>query len=68
MENYEQSKMLDKVMNNDELHTKIKYLQEDLRMWRDKNQKLEQAFEKDQETRQNQMLKMKEMEMKNLQY
>jgi hypothetical protein len=30
---------------------KIKSLMEDLRMWKDKNQKIETAFEKDKETR-----------------
>jgi len=31
---------------------------EDLRMWKDKNQKLEQAFVKDKETRESQLEKM----------
>ena len=31
---------------------KIKALMEDLRMWKDKNTKIEEAFAKDEETRQ----------------
>jgi len=38
---------------------------EDLRMWKDKNQKLEQAFVKDKETRESQLEKMKALEEKN---
>jgi hypothetical protein len=38
---------------------------EDLRMWKDKNAKLEAAFEKDKETRNNQLAKMKTLEEKN---
>lgn len=41
---------------------------EDLRMWKDKNAKLEYAFEKDKETRQNQIEKMKDLETKNKVY
>ena len=41
---------------------------EDLRMWKDKNFKLENAFEKDKETRQNQIEKMKTLEEKNKKY
>jgi len=54
-ENVEQGKTLDKVTNGQEYQSKIKSLMEDLRMWKDKNQKLEAAFEKDNETRQNQL-------------
>lgn len=67
-QNHEQGKMLDKVTNSEEHQIKIKYLMEDLRMWKDKNAKLELAFEKDKETRQNQMEKMKSLEEKNKQY
>lgn len=38
---------------------------EDLRMWKDKNAKLEQAFEKDKETRLNQQEKIKTLEERN---
>ena len=38
---------------------------EDLSMWKDKNQKLEQAFVKDKETRESQLEKMKALEEKN---
>ena len=41
---------------------------EDLRMWKDKNTKLEQAFEKDKETRLNQQEKIKSLEERNRQY
>jgi hypothetical protein len=41
---------------------------EDLRMWKDKNQKLEQAFVKDKETRESQLEKMKALEEKNKKY
>jgi len=69
LEHFEQGKTLDKVVNSeDHHHNKIKYLMEDLRMWRDKNNKLEAAFEKDKETKQNQMLKMQEIAEKNNKY
>ena len=54
LQNFEQGKTLDKVVNSEEHQNKIKYLMEDLRMWKDKNLKLAQAFEKDKETRVNQ--------------
>ena len=38
---------------------------EDLRMWKDKNSKLETAFEKDKETRLNQQEKIKSLEERN---
>ena len=38
---------------------------EDLRMWKDKNAKLEQAFVKDKDTRESQIKKMKTLEEKN---
>jgi len=38
---------------------------EDLRMWKDKNSKLEAAFEKDKETRLNQQEKIKSLEERN---
>ena len=38
---------------------------EDLRMWKDKNQKLEMAFEKDKESRDAQIVRMKMLEEKN---
>lgn len=41
---------------------------EDLRMWKDKNAKLEAAFTKDKETRQNQMEMIKTLEEKNKKY
>jgi len=41
---------------------------EDLRMLKDKNQKLEQAFVKDKETRESQLEKMKALEEKNKKY
>ena len=37
-------------------------------MWKDKNQKLDQAFEKDKETRQFQVEKIKTLEVKNKKY
>ena len=37
-------------------------------MWKDKNQKLEQAFVKDKETREYQLEKMKALEEKNKKY
>ena len=51
VENIEQGKTLDKWTNVQEYQAKIKTLMEDLRMWKDKNQKIEYAFEKDKETR-----------------
>jgi hypothetical protein len=41
---------------------------EDLRMWKDKNQKIEMAFEKDKETREMQVEKIKDLEEKNKKY
>ena len=41
---------------------------EDLRMWKDKNAKLEQAFVKDKDTRERQVKKMKTLEEKNKQF
>ena len=41
---------------------------EDLRMWKDKNQKLESAFEKDKESRDAQVQRMKTLEEKNKQF
>ena len=41
---------------------------EDLRMWKDKNAKLEQAFVKDKDTRESQIKKMKTLEEKNKQF
>ena len=41
---------------------------EDLRMWKDKNAKLEQAFVKDKDTRESQIKKMKALEEKNKQF
>lgn len=41
---------------------------EDLRMWKDKNHKLETNFERDKETRNNQLAKMKTLEQKNQQF
>ena len=38
---------------------------EDLRMWKDKNTKLEMAFEKDKESRDAQIVRMKTLEEKN---
>lgn len=67
-QNIEQGKTLDKVTNSQEYQNKIKYLMEDLRMWKDKNAKLEAAFEKDKETRNNQLAKMKTLEEKNKQF
>ncbi len=37
-------------------------------MWKDKNQKLDQVFEKDKETRQYQIEKIKSLETKNKEY
>ena len=68
MENIENGKALDKVTNGQEYQNKIKYLIEDLRMWKDKNQKLDQVFEKDKETRQYQIEKIKSLETKNKEY
>ena len=56
---------MDRVQNSDDHQNKIKYLMEDLRMWKDKNAKLEQAFVKDKDTRENQMKKMQILEEKN---
>jgi hypothetical protein len=61
----EQGKTLDKVTNGQEYQSKIKQLMEDLRMWKDKNQKIEMAFEKDKETRAMQIEKIKDLEAKN---
>lgn len=41
---------------------------EDLRMWKDKNHKIEMAFEKDKETREMQVQKIKDLEEKNKKY
>lgn len=41
IENIENGKTLDKVTNGQEYQSKIKSLMEDLRMWKDKNQKLD---------------------------
>jgi hypothetical protein len=41
---------------------------EDLRMWKDKNQKIEMAFEKDKETREMQVEKIRDLEEKNKKY
>lgn len=69
LEFFEQGKTLDKVVGNEDHHqNKIKYLMEDLRMIRDKNSKLEAAFEKDKETKQNQIIKMHEIAEKNQKY
>ena len=68
IENIEQGKTLDKVTNGQEFQHKIKSLMEDLRMWKDKNQKIEAAFEKDKETRQMQVEKIKDLEEKNKKY
>ena len=54
--------------NGQEFQHKIKSLIEDLRMWKDKNQKIEAAFEKDKETRQMQVEKIKDLEEKNKKY
>lgn len=68
LQNFEQGKTLDRVQNSEDHQNKIKYLMEDLRMWKDKNAKLEQAFEKDKDTRESQMKKMKTLEEKNKQF
>jgi hypothetical protein len=39
------------LVNTESQQVKIKYLAQDLRMWRDKNDKLDLAMKKDSETR-----------------
>ena len=57
--------MLEKIADTDNFQTKINNLKQDLRMWKDKNQKLEMAFEKDKESRDAQIVRMKTLEEKN---
>lgn len=44
IENHEQGRHIDQAVNAEGFQRKIKYLMEDLRMWRDKNFKLEMSL------------------------
>jgi len=59
---------MNKVTNSEDHALKIKCLMEDLRMWRDKNAKIDMTMAKDKETREAQMNKMKTLEEKNKQF
>lgn len=62
VEHFEQGRTIDQAVTTDNFQTKVKYLMEDLRMWRDKNAKLEAAYQKEKETRENQKIKMAQIE------
>lgn len=64
-ENYEQNRSLDQAVNTEGYQRKIKYLMEDLRMWRDKNYKLETQLANTEEARFKQEQKMQELESQN---
>lgn len=50
-QNREQGNLLEKMANNQEFQKKIKLLKEDLRMWKDKNEKLLVGFDSDDQKR-----------------
>lgn len=65
-ENYEQNRSIDQAVNSENFQKKIKYLMEDLRMWRDKNFKLETQLQHTQDARIKQEQKMHELEDQNV--
>lgn len=68
LENKEQGIVLNKITTGDEYQREIKQLIEELRIQKDKNDKLSNQFKKEEETRTRQAEKMKEIEGKNKQY